>query len=90
MAGSTNWVCDVSASRLNGQQVKYQAKRFGKAMTVSVNSLSPPQCATASFTSFLKIAASLPGPPLRTCPPWSPASHSAGRRRRVTEAVTST
>jgi len=48
------------------------------AREVSVNGLSPAACATASFTSFLKIAASFARAAPLTCPPWSPA-HSAGR-----------
>ena len=47
-------------------------------MTVSVNGLPPAACATASFTSFLKIAASFPRAAPLTCPPWS-LTHSAGR-----------
>src|SRR5580704_11514321 len=47
-------------------------------ITVGVNGLSPAACATESFTSFLKIAASFARAAPLTCPPWSPA-HSAGR-----------
>jgi hypothetical protein len=75
MAG-IDGVYDVSASRLNGQQVKKQAKAGQEGrITVSVNGLSPAACATASF---LKIAASFARAAPLTCPPWSPA-HSAGR-----------
>jgi hypothetical protein len=78
MAG-IGWVCDVSASRLNAQQVKQQAKAGQEGrITVSVNVLPLAACATASFTSFLKIAASFArGAPV-DCPSWSP-THSAGR-----------
>jgi hypothetical protein len=78
MAG-IDWVCDVWASRLNGHQVKYEAEAGQEGrITVSVNGLSPAACATASFTSFLTIAAHSPLAAPFTCPPWSPA-HSAGR-----------
>jgi hypothetical protein len=60
-----SWVCDSKA----GQEGR---------ITVSVNGLSPAACATASVTSFLKIAASFARAAPLTCPPWSPA-HSARR-----------
>src|SRR5258708_5221308 len=59
-------------------------------ITVSVNGLSPAACATASFTSFLKIAASFAaGRPVDLS---AVGTNSLGwaHARRVAEAVTTT
>jgi hypothetical protein len=59
-------------------------------ITVSVNSLSPAACATASFTSFLKIAASFAaGRPVDLSAVVT-SSLGWARARRVAGAVTTT